>query len=167
MSNPEQSAGSADVPESSDGQATASAQPASLIRWHLRCGYWGLFVFVLLGTGLEAMHGFKLGYYLDVDNEGRRLMWRLAHAHGALLSLLHVAFASSVPRLGTMAWASRLLTVGSWLIPAGFFVAGFDARGAEPGLAVALVPLGACLLLIALWQVARGAGRADIHSPVD
>ena len=30
---------------------------------------------------------------IDVDNETRRLMWRLAHAHGTLLSLLHLVYA--------------------------------------------------------------------------
>ena len=39
-------------------------------------------VFGTLGLVLETLHGFKIGAYLDVSNETRRLMWRLAHVHG-------------------------------------------------------------------------------------
>src|SRR5882672_7973847 len=48
-------------------------------RRHLRLGWWSIFVFAGLGLLLESFHGFKLGAYLDVSNETRRLMWRLAH----------------------------------------------------------------------------------------
>ena len=55
----------------------------------------GVFVFATLGLLLEALHGFKLGLYLDVDQETRRLLWRLGHAHGTLLGLLNVGYALS------------------------------------------------------------------------
>jgi hypothetical protein len=64
-----------------------------LTRKHLRFGWWSLFIFLSLGALLEAFHGFKIGYYLDVSNDARRLSFRLGHAHGTLLSLVHVAFA--------------------------------------------------------------------------
>jgi hypothetical protein len=60
---------------------------------NLRSGLWALFVFTALGLFLEALHGFKVGFYLDVDRETRRLLWRLCHAHGALLGLLNVVYA--------------------------------------------------------------------------
>ena len=54
---------------------------------HLRFGWRSLFVFLVLGVVLETLHGFKLGWYLDVGAEMRRLMFTLAHAHGTLLAM--------------------------------------------------------------------------------
>ena len=62
----------------------------------MRWGWWSLAVFLTLGLVLEALHGFKLGFYLDVHNQTRRHMWTLAHAHGTLLGLVHIAFAASL-----------------------------------------------------------------------
>ena len=58
-----------------------------LARRHLKIGWLAIAVFSMMGIALEAAHGFKLGLYLDVGNETRRLMWTLAHAHGTLLGL--------------------------------------------------------------------------------
>ena len=69
------------------------------VRRHLRFGWWALFVFLLLGATLETLHGFKAGFYLDVSNETRRLMWTLAHAHGALLGIVNVAAGLSLRAL--------------------------------------------------------------------
>ena len=63
---------------------------------HFRIGWWSLLLFLSLGIVMEALHGFKVGWFLDVGMETRRLMWRLAHAHGTLLSLLHIAFGGMV-----------------------------------------------------------------------
>ena len=68
-------------------------------RRHLRFGWWSLLGFLILGLALELLRGFKVGLYLDVPNETRRLMWTLAHAHGALLGLVHIAFAVSLTHL--------------------------------------------------------------------
>ena len=67
-----------------------------LVRRHLLFGWWSLLVFLSLGLGLETLHGFKVGWYLDVANEARRLTWTLAHAHGTLLGLIHLGFAWSL-----------------------------------------------------------------------
>src|SRR6266568_6766082 len=58
---------------------------------NLRFGWWLLLIFLLFGGALETMHGFKIGWYLDVGNEVRRLMFTLAHAHGTLLALVNIA----------------------------------------------------------------------------
>ena len=49
----------------------------------------------LFGLALEGAHGFKLAAYLD-DNL-RHSILRLAHAHGVILALVVLAFASSLP----------------------------------------------------------------------
>jgi hypothetical protein len=70
----------------------AAPPPAGLARRHLRFGWWSLFAFAALGLTLEVLHGFKVSAYLDVSNETRRLMWRLAHAHGVLLAVVNVVY---------------------------------------------------------------------------
>lgn len=131
-----------------------------LERRHLAIGWWGLLVFLSLGVVLEALHGFKVGFYLDAGNDARRLTWRLAHAHGTLLSLLNVAFALTLRRLSrdalpVPAWSSGALAAATLLIPAGFLLGGMFVRGGDPGIGVLLVPIGAALLFSGVWAVAR------------
>lgn len=129
-------------------------------RLHLRFGWWALLGFLTLGFVLEGLHGFKVGWYLDVSYENRRLMWTLAHAHGTLLALVNVVFGLAVPHLpsweirGRML-ASRCLIGASLLIPLGFFLGGIVIHSGDPSLAVLLVPPGAMLLIAAIFLTAR------------
>lgn len=139
--------------------------PPSLRRRHLVLGWWSLLVFLSLGIALEALHGFKLRWYLDVGNETRRLMFTLAHAHGTLLALVHLALAATVEREGAGGpgavgeAVSRALTAAGLLVPAGFFLGGLFVYDGDPGLGVLLVPAGALLLLFAVFRVARAVTR--------
>lgn len=133
-----------------------------LVFRHLRVGWVGLFVFIGLGIVLETMHGLKLPFYLDLRNTNRRLLWTLAHAHGTLFSLIHLVFAWAVSFYGQMAairWASLQLTVGSLMVPLGFFLGGAWLMEGEPGLGVFLVPVGALLLLSSIGVIAFGSLR--------
>ena len=126
-------------------------QNADMSNRHLRFGWGSLLVFVLLGGVLEALHGFKVDWYLAVGNETQRLMWRLAHAHGAFLSLVHVAFAFSVSRSASAPRiASACLVGASVALPGGFLLGAFGGGGGDPGLGIALVPLGLVLLVVAV-----------------
>jgi ribosomal protein S18 acetylase RimI-like enzyme len=130
---------------------------------HLRFGFAGLALFAGLGLVLEALHGFKAGFYLDVASEPRRLAFRLAHAHGTLLSLAHVAFALTLgsrfaPALAVAQRASQWLVVATLLLPGGFFLGGFFIHGGDPGPGVLVVPLGALALIGAAVLTARGLG---------
>jgi hypothetical protein len=135
---------------------------AEIARRHLRLGWWALLVFLSLGTVLEGLHGLKLGFYLDVRNESRRLLWTLAHAHGALLSLVSLAFAASarLPGWGAarLSLASRCLVAALVLIPGGFFLGGAFPYAGDPGPAVIVVPVGALLLFTGVWLTARASG---------
>ena len=137
--------------------STPTEAPEPSARRNLRAGWWGLLVFLSLGVVLEALHGFKLGYYLDVGNETRRLLWRLAHAHGTLLSLVNVAYAltaRAVPESATPLAGTALL-VALVLIPAGFFAGGIVVHGGDPGLSILLVPAGAVALFVGVASVAK------------
>ena len=126
---------------------------------HLRFGWSGLLVFAALGVALEALHAWKVGAYLGVDNETRRLMWTLAHAHGVGLSLLQIAYAASLPLMAATPTptllTSRLLHAAVVLVPLGFFLGGVNTYEADPGFGILLVPVGALALLIALGSVVR------------
>lgn len=124
---------------------------------HLRIGWTALAIFISLGMALEALHAFKVGAYLDVDNSTRRFMWTLAHSHGTLLGLVNLAFAVTLPRIpmsaGRLAWVSPMLTGATVLMPAGFFLGGMSFHGGDPGLGVLLVPIGGAMLVAALVAV--------------
>ena len=132
---------------------------------HLRVGWWSLLVFAVLGLTLEALHGFKLRFYLDTSNETRRLMWTLAHAHGIGLALVHVVFGltlraapETAPRHVPL--TSTSLILASVLLPGGFFLGGIAFYAGDPGVGIALVPAGAAALLYAVFSIARG-GRGN------
>ena len=138
------------------------------MRRHLRFGWWSLLVFVLLGTTLETLHGFKAGFYLDVSNETRRLMWTLAHAHGALLGLVNMAAGLSLRCLRKPAAAdarlpllSALLRAAAVLLPAGFFAGGVSLHGGDPGIGIALAPVGAACFAVAVFLMARVVSAAS------
>jgi hypothetical protein len=133
---------------------------------HLRLGWSGLLIFVAMGGFLELLHGFKFGFYLDVSNETRRLLWTLAHAHGALLSLLQLAFAGTALAIPSwtgqsLEWASRCFIASLILVPGGFFAGGLFTHGGDPGLGILLLPPGVVLLFAAVAITLRSALRAE------
>ena len=135
-------------------------------RKHIRFGWWSLLVFLMLGFALEIMHGFKASLYLDASNQTRRLMWTLAHAHGALLGLVHVVYGvclRTIPELDTrnLPTVSRSLVGASVLLPGGFFLGGVSFYSGDPGLGIAAVPIGAAMLGIAVYFIARSAAGTE------
>src|SRR5262245_44571722 len=101
-----------------------TAPPLLLERRHLALGWYTLLVYSCIGVALELLHAFKVGIYLDVDSETRRLMWRLAHAHGGLLGLVNIAFALTLrfaprPEASSLRLASSCLAGACLLLPLG------------------------------------------------
>lgn len=150
-------------------------QADALVRRHLAFGWWTLALFLLLGLTLEGLHAFKVRYYLDTDNETRRLMWRLAHAHGGLLGLVHLGFGLTARVTGRASAAASSALVGATvLIPGGFFVGGVWIQAGDPGYGALLIPPGALLLLFAVVRAAlslrapRGSdGDVDVDDDDD
>ena len=134
-----------------------------LVRRHLTIGWWALLVFLSLGITLEIMHGFKVDWYLNVANDTRRHMLTLAHAHGVLLGLVHIAFAVTLATRPALLDGARLpaalLTVAVVLLPGGFLLGGLVVYGGDPGRGVLLVPVGAAALfvtaLLVAWRLTR------------
>ncbi len=139
---------------------TAPNGPDYAVR-HRRFGWWALLCFLTLGITLEALHGFKVGWYLDVSNSTRRLLWTLAHAHGVLLALVNLMFAVTLRafpevRGGWCRLASPCLLAANVLLPGGFFLGGLYVYAGDPGLGIVVAPLGSLLLFAAVLLTARG-----------
>lgn len=133
-----------------------------LARRHHLIGWWGLFVFLTLGVGLETLHGFKADFYLDPPHRLRRLLWTLAHAHGTLLGVVHIGFAAGLMHFGR--WTERSLKLASFfltdallLLPAGFFLGGIGHTEVDPSSGVLLVPIGALFMMAAVGMIAWAA----------
>ncbi len=126
---------------------------------HLRVGWAALLLFATMGTVLETLHALKLPWYLGVDSESRRLLWTLAHAHGAALGLVNLALAAVCHRLPRPLprAASASLIAGTVLVPGGFFAGGLFVHGGDPGLGAILIPPGAILVLISLALILRAS----------
>ncbi len=129
---------------------------------HLRFGWWSLFTFLALGVVLETLHGFKIGWYLDVDVEMRRLMLTLAHAHGTLFAVVNIAAGltlRTVKGFELTRAASSSLIWGAVLLPVGFLLGGVAIHDGDPGWGVWLVPVGALLMLYGAGSAARAMGK--------
>ena len=142
---------------------------STLAAKHLRHGWLCLLVFLAAGLALESLHGLKVAAYLDLDHAVRRHMWTLAHAHGALLGLVHLGLAATVRAAPALA-ASRhgrvssvSLDAATVLLPLGFFLGGLQHYAGDPGLGVLLVPPGGALLLVAALAALLGLR----HVPAD
>ena len=152
-------------PDQPGDVARPRAGHSSLVRRHVHLGWWWLLCFLSLGIVLETFHGLKVGWYTNVANETRRLMWTLAHTHGTLLGLVHIAFAFTVYLFATQEsrqtrLASACLTGAGVCMPSGFFLGGVVIYDGNPGLGVLLVPVGAVLLLAAVLSTVLGLRSA-------
>lgn len=151
-----------EVIDTADGDTETSGQRNSLKAsrrpMHLRHIIFGwalIFFSTLVGVTLEALHGFKMGWYLDVGNEIRRLMLTLGHGHGTLLGIVNLVFAAHLGHLKdwpshSRDFASRCLMVASLLIPGGFLLGGIHIYDGDPGLGIVLVPIGALAFITML-----------------
>ena len=132
-------------------------------RLHLAFGWWTLLAFLTLGLVLDALHGFKVPWYVDVDVQVRRLMWTLAHTHGTLVGVVNIVFGLTLrgfPELpGWSRLASRCLIGASILLPLGFFLGGVTVHGGDPNPAALLVPPGGVLLIAGVFLMARGLSK--------
>src|SRR2546429_5968681 len=124
---------------------------------NLRFGWWSLLVFLSLGGAVEALHGLKVGWYVDVGNDMRRLMFTLAHAHGTALALVNIAAgltARSFKNFEMRRSTSLSLIWAGVLFPLGFFLGGVVTYGGDPGLGIWLVPIAALMLFYSIARIA-------------
>jgi hypothetical protein len=122
-------------------------------------GWWLLLLFVGMGLALESMHALKIAAYLDPAHHVRRELWTLAHAHGTLLAIVNLLFASALRQwpwqsAARVRFCSKLFLAAGVLLPAGFFLGGLAPSEGDPSIGVWLVPVGALLLFASVLTVA-------------
>ena len=130
---------------------------------NLRFGWWSLLIFLSLGGVLEIFHGFKVGWYVDVGNEMRRLMFTLAHAHGTALALVNIVAAltaRNVKRINARRSVSVSLIWAGILFPVGFFLGGIVSYSGDPGLGIWLVPIAAIFLFYSVTRIALDLSKS-------
>ena len=130
---------------------------------NLRFGWWSLLIFLSLGGALETLHGFKIGWYVDVGNDMRRLMFTLAHAHGTALALVNIAAGLTARNIGQLDFSPGVTWSLIWsgiLFPLGFFLGGLVTYGGDPGLGIWLVPVAAVLLFYGVLRIALLVSKA-------
>jgi hypothetical protein len=113
----------------------------------------GIAVWLTFGLVLEGFLGYKTPAYLQ--DSVRRELFRLAHAHGTLLSLLLLVSALACDRFDLdVARAAQLsLRIGVTVLPLGFLIAGVWHYESDPGLAIWLVPVSAVMVLFGLVTI--------------
>lgn len=134
-----------------------SGDPGDVERRHLRAGWWGLALFVVLGAVLEALHALKSPIFVDAGRETTRTMLRLAHSHGTLVAVVNILYALTLrarPEVDR-ALASASLLAALVLLPGGFLLGALWAHGGDPGLGIVLVPVGALAVTLGAGVVAR------------
>jgi hypothetical protein len=124
---------------------------------HLRAGWWGLALYVLLGAVLEGMHALKSPVFVDAGRETTRMMLRLAHSHGTLVAIVNILYALTLRARPSAdrPLASASLLAALVLLPGGFFLGALWAHGGDPGLGIVLVPVGALAVTLGAGLVAR------------
>lgn len=125
-----------------------------------RFGWIALLGWAIAGLVLEAMHGWKIGAYLD--DELTRELLVLAHAHGVGLSLVVLVWGEAgAPLFAERAdgGASLALRIGAAVMPLAFALSSIDHPEGDPNVLVWLVPLGALLVIFALACTAAAALR--------
>lgn len=137
---------------------------------HIKFGWICLLIFLTTGIVLEAMHGFKTQWYLNVAHETRRLMLTLGHAHGTLLALVNLAYGvvcgiGFIQMTDKTHLTSLLLKISSILMPAGFLLGGIQIYGGDPGLGIILVPVSAMFLLVAVTLIVFSVRKSDSDLP--
>ena len=146
-------------------ESERGSEASALVQRHLVLGWTFLLVFLTLGIVLDAFHGFKVRWYVDVQNSTRRLMWTLAHAHGVLIGFVSLAFALTAhlrpdARKGR-SLASTCLLLSGLVLPGGFFLGGLVIHQGDPGVGVFLTPIGGLLLFLSVALTVRGL--TDTH----
>lgn len=117
-------------------------------------GWLSLAFWISFGLLIESLMAYKAPAYLD--DQQRRELFRLAHAHGSVLGM--VLIIAAIWARGIGARLSRLavvaLRLGAVVMPLGFLAAGLWHPESEPGLAIWLVPAGALPLIFSLTSIA-------------
>ena len=134
--------------------AKEGGQVDSRIRGLLLQGWASLAVWMSFGLLLEGLLGYKIPDYLQ--DLQRRELFRLAHTHGTVLSIVLILAAISCRtfEIAIHRAVNLGLRIGTILMPLGFLLAGIRHTESDPGLAIWLVPPAALLNIFGIISMA-------------
>jgi hypothetical protein len=110
----------------------------------------GIAAWMSFGLLLEGFLGFRVsGYMSDLV---RRELFRLAHTHGTLLSVLLLLCTLTVSKglVYPNKFAVLSLRIGTVLMPFGFLLGGTWTNKEEPNFLVFLAPIGGILVIFSV-----------------
>ena len=143
------------------GAAPGDGSPdqRALVTGMMRQAWIGLAFWMSFGLLLEGLIGYRIPDYLN--DPQRRELFRLAHAHGGVLSLVLLAAALGLgfgitepPRKALLA-----LRIGVIVMPVSFLLAGIWHYSNDPGLAIWLVAPAALLVVFGIVGLALAIRR--------
>ena len=119
----------------------------------------GIAVWMAFGLLLEGFIGFRTPVYLL--DPTRRELFRLAHAHGTLLSLLLLGAAFSLKQnsLAENKYGVLALKIGTVLMPAGFFLGGIYTFGSDPNFLIIFAPIGGLGVILGAISLAISGSK--------
>ncbi len=122
-----------------------------------------LAVWMTFGLLLEGLLGYKIPAYLN-DNL-RRELFRLAHTHGALLSivLIVITVCANAGFIRPNTYAENALRIGSVMMPLGFLLGGIWHFESDPGYLILLAPLGGVIMIFGIVSCALTVKSPDKH----
>jgi hypothetical protein len=131
------------------------AEPEKIQKMNVAAQAWfGLLFWMSMGLLFEGLIGFRAPAYLQ--DPVRRELFRLAHAHGTLLSILLLVVniylvkgLIAPPRL-----AIRALQAGVVIMPAGFLLGGLWHYESDPNFLIFLAPAGGLLIIFGVAAIA-------------
>lgn len=110
-------------------------------------GLVGVAFWMSFGLLLEGLIAFRIPDYLS--DPVTREMFRLAHAHGTLLSLVLVAIGltGKAGYISTPSFGKMALHIGSVVMPVGFMLGGIGNYESDPNPLVFFAPLGGIMVI--------------------
>lgn len=114
----------------------------------------GIAAWMSFGLLLEGFIGFRVSAYMS--DLTRRELFRLAHTHGTLLSILLLISALTISKglVYPNKFAAVALQIGTVLMPLGFLLGGIWTRGEEPNIFIFLAPIGGVLVIFGIINLA-------------
>jgi len=109
------------------------------------CFAW-ICLWIFFGLLLDSFMGMKQLFYLS--DPVRREMWRLAHTHGTLMTLVFLAYVHF--RGIAKKLHENMMFIGALLMPVGFFLGGILTTEIDPFVGVFLVPIGGLLFVLGM-----------------
>ncbi len=117
-------------------------------------GWLGLAFWMSFGLLLEGLLGFRAPVYLQ--DSVRRELFRLAHTHGTVLSLVLLLAAFTLRNMVASSnnFATLALRVGSVLMPFGFLLGGIFHPKDDVGIGIFLAPIGGLMIIFGAINLA-------------